>query len=184
MSPAQRPTGLRHLLGGGGRLAPIVHGAIAGMTGADCMTALRLAARRAGLIDRMPPQAMREWAWWRAGVRSGDTTPARHLADHVLHLGVSVVGGTLWGVLAARRGGTLPGATLFGLGVWAVAFGAIAPLAGITRPPWRAGPAENAVNLLAHALYGAVLGLVTHELGRQPRPAATSDRERYAVRVG
>jgi uncharacterized membrane protein YagU involved in acid resistance len=72
---------------------------------------------------------------------------------------------------------------LFGLGVWALAFGALLPALGITRPPWRSTARETAVNVASHLAYGASTALVTSELGRQARQPEGRLR-RLRARVG
>jgi hypothetical protein len=162
----------------------MAYAAAAGVAGANCMSVLRMLARRAGVIDKTSPQVTREWASQTTGVRPPGGQLGRHLANEALHLGYSAAAGALWGALCRRRQGTVAAATGFGLAVWAVSLLGAAPLLGIARAPWRTGAAANAVNILSHAVYGAVLGLVTEELQRQPIPALTSEPERRAARVG
>ena len=148
------------------RSTAMVDGALAGVAGAGCMSVVRMAARRVGLIDLTPPQATKTWLQKHGvGVAEGS---AAHLLDAVIHLGVSATGGAVYGALVepGRRPPLASGA-LFGLALWATAFGALAPALGITRSPWRGAWRETAVNVAAHLIYGGSLAVMTGELGRQ-----------------
>jgi uncharacterized membrane protein YagU involved in acid resistance len=145
----------------------IAEGLVGGASGAGCMTVLRMAARRAGWIDLTPPEATKDWLAQRTGgVPAG--TGAQQLLDAGVHLAVGVAGGAVYGAVArdTRRAGLASG-TLFGLGVWAVAFGLVAPALRITRSPLASTWPENATNVIAHCVYGLATALVTGELGRE-----------------
>jgi hypothetical protein len=133
------------------------------------MSALRMSARRAGVIDYTPPQATR------ARLFGGGTAPPRggasQLTDAIVHLGIGATGGSVFG-LFVRRGQRPHPATgaLYGFGVWAGAFGLLAPRLGITRSPLESSWKENLVNVAAHLLYGAAMAVVTGELADQSHP--------------
>jgi hypothetical protein len=165
------------------RVRGFVYGCLAGVNGAACMTVLRLAARQAGVIDKMPPQVVQEWLSRRAGVEPPGGKVGHHLADHLVHLAVGVTGGGVYGALTAPRGPSYPSGVVYGLAVWAVGFLALIPLLGIHRGAAEAETRENAVNIAAHAVYGAVLALIVAEMRNQHRRAGTSV-ERFAARVG
>lgn len=163
------------------RSTRIVEGALAGVAGAGCMTVLRMAARRWGLIDRTPPQATRAWLSRVGGVRP-DGGATRHVTDALVHIAVSAGGGAAYGAMApaATRPAIATGVG-FGLALWAAAFGLVAPALGITRSPWRRVWRETAVNVAAHVLYGLSLAVVAGELGRQ---AAGEAPRALRARVG
>jgi hypothetical protein len=145
----------------------VAEGIIGGAAGAGCMTVLRVAARRAGLIDFTPPQATEQWLTRRAGV-APDGPGGHHLLAALIHVAVGTTGGAIWGALERRTSeASAAGGALFGVGVWLVAFGALAPALGITRPLERATWRETVVNVAAHLLYGTATALVAGELGRQ-----------------
>ena len=161
-----------------------LYGLIGGLNGAACMSVLRLAARRIGLIDRMAPQAVVEWSRARTRSRRPVARISHHLADQIVHLGVGSLGGAVYGAVTARRPrSTAAAGAAFGAAVWAVAFVALAPVLGIARPPWRARRTENAVNVAAHLVYGVVTALMMNDLARQRR-WASSDVQRRVMRVG
>jgi uncharacterized membrane protein YagU involved in acid resistance len=159
----------------------IVQGLLGGAAGAGCMSALRFSARRAGVIDYTPPQATRaRLLGGGMGPRTGD---AAQLTDALVHLGIGAAGGVGYGVFV-RRGETprLATGALYGFGVWAGAFGLLAPRLGITRSPLESSWQENLVNVAAHLLYGAVTALVAGELAHQSHPR--SGRRALRARVG
>ena len=161
----------------------IVFGALAGLNGAACMSALRVAAYRVGLVDRMPPQVLEEWLAARTpgGADLDDT--GHHIADHVLHLGIGASSGALYAALLGRRGHPLLTGAAFGLAVWGFAFAVALPRLGVTRHAAASHPVENALNVAAHLLYGVVTGLMVDELPRQRR-GIRSDVIRRAFRTG
>jgi uncharacterized membrane protein YagU involved in acid resistance len=131
------------------------------------MSVLRMAARRWGVIDATPPQATKAWLTSRTGLEP-DRAETQHLLDSLVHLGVGATGGAVYGALVdPPRRPSLTSGALFGVGLWALAFGVVAPALGITRSPLRATWKETAVNVTAHLVYGASLAIVTGELGRQ-----------------
>jgi hypothetical protein len=161
----------------------IADGLIGGAAGAGCMSVLRMAARRWGVIDVTPPQATKARLTELIGM-APDSNGVHHLLDSLVHLGVGLTGGAVYGAFVppARRPSLLGGA-LFGAGVWATAFGLLAPALGITRSPRRASTKENAVNVAAHLLYGIAIALVIGELGLQASGHGADPRSLRA-RVG
>jgi hypothetical protein len=149
------------------------------------MNPVRLAARRAGLIDKMVPQAVEEWASHRSGVEPPGGPAGHHLSDQVLHLAYGAAWGALYG-LASRpgRSGSVPRGVTLGLGVWAAGFFGLVPLLRIARPAWRARAGETAVNVAAHLVFGVVTALEADERARQPHRRPTSDLERARTAIG
>lgn len=161
----------------------LVRGLLGGAAGTGCMTVLRMAARRAGLIDLTPPQMTKHRLFEVTGL--GPHAPVgNHVMDALIHLAVGAAGGAVYGaVVEGGRRTSLPVGALFGLGIWAVAFGLLAPKLGISRSPQRMGWKENAVNIAAHLVYGTATALVTGELAQQAHGAGASFR-RLRARVG
>lgn len=166
-----------------GRLA--LYGAFGAIYGSGAMTLVRLATRRGGLVDKMVPEAVVEWAARKLGTeRLGE---AGHFTAHqLLHLAY----GTAWGGLAApalfarRRRQPLGVGAIFGLGTWALAAFAMFPLLRIARPAWKSSTAENTTNIAAHLLFGLAVQLLTEETVREGQRGATSDVTRRLARVG
>jgi hypothetical protein len=145
----------------------LVQGVIGGAAGAGCMSAVRMAARRFGAIDATPPQATKDWLAGRVGVKP-DGPATSHLMDSLIHLAIGVGGGAVYGGLLLRGPRPpLAAGALFGLGLWAVAFGALMPALGVFRSPREGTWPETGVNAVSHLLYGAVMALVAGELRGQ-----------------
>jgi len=53
--------------------------------------------------------------------------------------------------------------------LWVFGSFVLFPALKIARPPWRARPREEAINLAAHLMYGAVTAYLLEEFERQRR---------------
>lgn len=153
-------------------------GTVGGLYGAIVMTVLRFSARRAGVSDRMVPALIEEWLL-REPERGPVAGRARHpVADQALHLAY----GATWGALSApalakaKRGSFLWGVGL-GMGLWIVGMLRTTPRQGAMAPNGRrAGAPAQAVNMLAHLLYGLSVQLAA----RETRAAAERTRSSRA----
>jgi hypothetical protein len=156
---------------------------LAGVNGGACMTVLRMAAHRLGVVDRMPPQVLEEWLLTQIGAGRRLNDAAHHVLDQVLHLAISGGLGLVYSALPSRGSRSSMTGVLFGLGVWAVGFAAVLPRLGATRHARNARASENGVNIAAHALYGIVTSFLAAELARQDR-GTTSHIARRRLRTG
>ena len=154
-----------------------VYGVIAGVNAAASMSVLRIAARRVGLLDVMPPQVLRESL---SGRRGAPVT--RHFADHAIHLAVGGAGGAFYGVLFGRRAGIGSG-FLWGALFWAASLAMFVPILGRRRARDQARLPQSAVNLVAHLVYGGVVALMTGDMERQ-NAERRRRADRQAARVG
>lgn len=162
----------------------LVYGALGGVVGAACMTAVRMAARRRGIIDKMVSQTAEEWATARVAARVPREPALHHALDQAMHLGYGATLGLAYAAVA-RRGLDGAGRGIeFGVASWLLGSWALMPALGAKRPPWRKSLAENAVDLAAHGLYGVVTALVAGEMQGQPDHGPSSDARRYAARTG
>jgi hypothetical protein len=145
----------------------LVHGALAGALGAACMTALRMAAHRAGWLEVMVPQAVEVWAREKGGIRRASDTAGHHVADQLLHLGYGAFAGAVYAQLAGRCRANSTRAVGLGTALWAFGSAVLFPALGIARPLWRASPREELINFTAHGVYGAVTVYLLDEFERQ-----------------
>ena len=162
-----------------------IYGALAGSLAAACMTVIRMSARRRGMIEKTVPQAVEEWVASRAGAGRGAHPVLHHLADQGMHLAYGATLGVGY-ALAARKSSSRVGARGLGYGIAAWLFGSwgLLPLLKAKQAPWRKRPTENAVDLLAHLVFGAATALVAEELSAQDDRGPSSDESRRATRVG
>ena len=148
-----------------------LHGALGGAIAAACMTAVRMLAHRANLIDQMVPQAVEAWVKHRLPLHTPALLPSQravhHLADQALHLGYGSTAGAIYGLTLSKGELSAQKVVGYGLAVWVFGSFVLLPGLKIMRPEWRAKPAEIAVNLATHLLYAGVLALLSDELEKQ-----------------
>lgn len=142
-------------------------GAIGGALGTVGMSALMLAAGEIGLIGEQPPDTIAGAALDAAGIHMRDEESQDALAT-LLHFGFGIGCGALFGVLHRRVPLRLPAALhgmLFASLVWATSYQGWVPGLGIMPPASRDHPARPRVMIVAHLIYGALLGSI---VGRNP----------------
>lgn len=165
----------------------LVHGVLAGALGAATMTVLRLVAHRAGWIQAMVPQAVEVWVKDKSRLPWPRRPEAHHVADELLHLGYGGAAGGAYALLRARGEGAKPSLALaseLGTALWVFGSFVLFPALEIARPPWRAKPREELVNLAAHLLYGAVTVYLLDEFERQKRTQPMTQGWMRHARVG
>ena len=134
------------------------------------MTALRMLAHRAKLIDQMVPQAVEAKLVHQLPLMTSalpSQRAAHHIADQLLHLGYGSSLGAVYGLTLGRGPASLKKVLGYGVAVWGLGSFVLLPALNIMRPEWRAKPVEIAVNLGAHLLYAGTLALLTEELETQ-----------------
>ena len=149
-------------------LRDAARGAVAGAAATGPMSAVMLTAGRLGLMGTQPPRRVTDAALDAAGVPASG--PARDAVTAVTHTGFGALAGVPFAVVllaAARRRrpprtpATLPAAAAgvaYGLGVWASAYLGWVPALGILPRADRDRPDRPVAMVLAHVVYGAVLG--------------------------
>lgn len=171
--------------GAGSRGSAVACGALAGAIAANSMTLLRMAARRAGLIEKTVPQVIEEWLVARLGVRRPRGPVGHHALDQLMHVGYGSLIGALDGLLARDRPAlSLKRGLGLGAATWFVGAFILMPSMGVTRAPWRTSLRENMTNLLAHLAFGIGNALLTEELFRQIEHGPVTPAEHRATRVG
>ena len=167
----------------------MVYGAIAGSVAAACMTVIRMTARRRGIIEKTVPQALEERASRWSGLGRGAHPVVHHLADQMMHVGYGAALGVGYALVAQRRtGGRSPHGVArgigYGLATWFAGSWLLLPALRAKQAAWRRHPSENAVDLLAHLVFGAATAIVAEELSTQSDRGPSSDSARRATRVG
>ena len=139
--------------------AGLGRGAGAGLAATGAMSVVMLAADKAGLMGKHPPQHITDRLLHRAGSRP--PRPVRRLLGTTAHVAFGAGTGAAYGAL--RGQGWLPGppaatGITSGLGVWAASYAGWLPALGVLPPPHRNRPGRPASMVAAHVVYGAVLG--------------------------
>jgi hypothetical protein len=146
-------------------------GAADGAAATLAMSGVMLGARRAGWTGELPPRRITAafLRRARAGAAPSRTKDALGAATHLLF---GAAAGSLfesgfrrWG----RRGvGPVAGAA-FGAAVWLVSYAGWVPALDILPPPHRDRPGRQGWMIVAHLVYGAVLGaLADRRAGSAP----------------
>ena len=135
----------------------LVRGAAAGAVATVVMSGVMLAAHRAGLVGRLPPEAVVREAGRRAGAEPRGRTASALAA--VAHVGFGATTGALHALLPAtdrpvRR------AVLLAVGVYAGSYAGWVPALGALPTASRDRPDRQVVMAASHVVYGTVLGLL------------------------
>jgi hypothetical protein len=166
-------------------LVRVIYGALSGSLAAACMTVIRMAARRRGVIEKTVPQVAEEWLSERSGLGRNAHPMLHHLSDQVLHLGYGAALGVGYALAArARSRHGIGGGLAYGLATWFGGSWLLLPLLRAKQAAWRKAPSENGVDLLAHLVFGAATAIVAGELSVQSDRGPSSERSRRATRVG
>jgi hypothetical protein len=162
----------------------LVYGALAGAMGAACMTVIRMAARRRGVIEKTVPQAAEEWLASRTG-RPAAHPAVHHVADTVMHLGYgATLGACLGALVRGRSSSMIPRGAGFGIATWIFGSWILLPLLGVQGGAWRKSAGENAIDVLAHLTFGLATALVGDELQAQTDRGPASATSLRRARVG
>lgn len=140
------------------RTSALATGATGGAIATVAMSAIMVAGDRMGLMGEQPPMAITRAALVDAGV-DRPSAPARLIAP-LAHLAFGATAGLIYGLirrLVPRVPGGLLG-LMFGLGVWVVSYRGWIPAMGILPQPEDDRPGRPAVMVVAHIVFGIVLG--------------------------
>lgn len=140
----------------------ILDGALSGGIATVGMSAVMVAARKAGLLGEHPPEEIAAASLEAIGVEEQDESTQDILAS-VLHFGFGIGTGALFALLHRRLPFRVPAAAhgvIFGSLVWAVSYQGWVPALGIMPPASQDRPDRPRVMLFAHWVYGAILGAI------------------------
>jgi uncharacterized membrane protein YagU involved in acid resistance len=140
----------------------VMDGAAGGLIATVPMTLVMLVIRRFLPWPeryRLEPRIVTEKTIRRLGLGQRLRKPQRQALAGVAHLAFGAVAGAVFGPLAAR----LPlhpaiGGLLYGLAVWAGSYAGWIPALGIMRPPDARPEGRNWMMVIAHVVWGTVLG--------------------------
>jgi len=130
------------------------------------MSALMLAAQRAGLMGELPPKKVTQASLEAAGIAEHVDEATTNALTAAAHFGFGAAAGALFAVLRRWIPLPIPAAAVgvvYGTFVWAVSYFGWVPALGIMPAPPDDRPGRPQSMLAAHWVYGATLGaLVAH----------------------
>lgn len=164
---------MKQLLRSRGIPQATARGVAAGVVATAVMSASMRAAQAMGLLGRMPPRKITDHLLDVLGVKHATPRIARRALATINHVGFGASCGALFGLghaLLGRRARTRPLATTaagvaFGTLVWAVSYAGWVPALGVMPRPSRDRFGRPATMVVAHWVYGGVLGALVARLG-------------------
>ncbi|MDP2312055.1 MAG: hypothetical protein Q8P41_04055 [Pseudomonadota bacterium] len=142
-------------------IGTLARGAAAGVAATTIMTGVMKTAQRMGLLDELPPRTVANAALDAAGLEDADPT-TRTVATGLAHYGYGAgMGAVFAGItskLPFRAPRWLEGA-VFGLFVWVFSYMGWLPAAKILPSPTRDRPGRPITMVIAHLVYGGILGV-------------------------
>jgi hypothetical protein len=152
------------------RVNDVVRGAWAGMVATVPMSAWMLVAQQGGFLGQAPPRKIVRRLLGKSRVPWGWRRDHR-LTSTLGHFAFGAAAGALFGAVVPRKLGR-PTRTLLGSGygvaIWAAAYAWLLPALDLMPPPRRDRPGRPRAMLLAHVVFGAVLGALAR---RRPAPS-------------
>lgn len=145
-------------------------GAVAGTVATLPMSAVMVVAQRAGLMGSQPPRRVTDEALQTVGADPPEQT--RRALTVLSHLAFGAAAGVPFALaqrLLPREVPRTAVGAVYGLGVWASAYLGWVPALGILPPADQDRPGRPQSMVLAHLVFGSVLGAATRLL----RPSAT-----------
>ncbi|MDP8970983.1 MAG: DUF1440 domain-containing protein [Actinomycetota bacterium] len=159
-------------------LGDVADGAVAGGVATAAMSAFMFGAQKAGLQGEQPPGRIVRKALDGIGIHQRSQATENLLAT-AAHLAFGASQGMLYQVL--RRRVALPGGPLlqgsgFGLVSWLVNYGGWIPALRIMPPPHEDRSDRQATMIVAHVVYGAVLGALSAGVARPDSASGALDK--------
>lgn len=148
----------------------MVRGAAAGALATVAMSGVMLAARQVGLMGRLPPEKITARLLHRFGRRPSRAN--RNVLAAIFHVGFGAAGGGTYALMQRGLRPPLPPivtGVVFAIGIWTFSYMGWVPALGIMPPATEDRPGRPQSMVVAHVVYGAVLGAL---LGR-PNPSST-----------
>ena len=136
-------------------------GAVAGAVATVGMSALMLAAQRAGLMGELPPKKVTQASLEAVGMSERVDERATNALTAAAHFGFGAAAGALFAVIRRVVPVPVPVAALgvlYGTFVWAASYFSWVPALGIMPAPPDDRPGRPESMLAAHWIYGGTLG--------------------------
>jgi uncharacterized membrane protein YagU involved in acid resistance len=151
----------------------LLSGAVGGLVATVPMTAVMLSLHRqlpARQRYPLPPRRITMRAAGKARLRHKLDEDERTAATYAAHFGYGTATGAVYGAVAPGiRAHPIVKGTTYGLIVWALSYLGLLPATGLHPPATREPGRRNALMILAHVVWGSVLGVVTESIRRQTR---------------
>jgi hypothetical protein len=145
----------------------LADGAAAGVVATAVMSLVMFARQRLRGVGTLEPKVITEAALAAADVHASEGT--ENVLSTVAHVGYGASMGALYGLLApAVPAPPLVSGPLYGLLIALGSYEGWVPALGILPRLRRLSPPRRRGLVLAHLVYGSILGLLAH--GRRPRP--------------
>jgi len=149
----------------------LVGGAIGGCLGTSAMSIVMVAGQKLGVLGGQPPSYVAGAGLDVLGLRR--TGKEQAALAVVLHVVFGSASGALFGLLSPRLHTRLAPrlqGVFFGALVWGLSYKGWIPALGIMPPPEQDHPGRPLVMLLAHGVYGLVLGAYAGQDSREEEP--------------
>lgn len=136
----------------GARLSTAARGAAAGLVATAGMSTFMVVAERLGVLPGQPPRMIVD------RVAPGLPDGAADAAAALSHAAYGAVGGAVFALLAGDRSRTTAWGLGYGVLIWASGYEGWVPALGVLPPAHRDARSRVAVMVVAHAIYGSLLG--------------------------
>jgi hypothetical protein len=130
----------------------LLRGLVLGAIATVPMTAIFLMGRAAGTLDEVPPRKVAR----RLAPRSGE--PALSMLGAAVHLLIGAGSGAAYALLSPRIARGAGTGALYGVALWAIGYEVVMPAVTDLVPAHRDRRRRALTILLAHTVYGTVLG--------------------------
>jgi hypothetical protein len=149
----------------GSPLSRSLAGAVAGVAATVPMSGVMLGARRLGMLPVLPPEDITDRATARAGAHVDEETS--DAMSVVSHLGYGAATGAAYRLAVPQRLQGMPTGVAYGLAIYAGSYLGWLPALRLRPHDQGRRNAPTAVMVLAHAVFGAVLGLASARATRR-----------------
>jgi hypothetical protein len=142
-------------------IATGTQGALAGAAATAVMSVIMLLGQKTSRVGKLPPKKIVEAGLDASGVQRPDEEVLNALTA-VAHVGYGMAAGAVYSASLgnASRLSPLVSGPLFALAVWAGSYEGWVPALGIMPRARRDRPARTTTMIVAHVVYGAILGLL------------------------